>query len=65
MARKPVTKKPEPSQAEADEIKQNAAGDAVAEEPAPTAEPTAPFPTQADLDAMKTGSYRNREIKTA
>lgn len=25
---------------------------------------TAPYPTQADLDAMRAGTYRDRELKT-
>lgn len=67
---------PEPTQAEADEIRTESEALTTADEPAateaaPAKKPKAkaptietPFPTQADLDAMKAGTYRNREFKT-
>lgn len=57
--------KPIPSQATADDIREDAA--ATSAEPAPKAKaksvnPDAPYPTQADLDAMKEGRFSNREV---
>lgn len=58
--------KPAPTQAKADEIVSD--GIITAAEPAPKvkAKPAtsdAPYPTQADLDAIKEGRFRNREVK--
>lgn len=72
-AKAPVSpEKPVPSQVQADDIREEAAATTTETEAKPTskakktAEPTSevPYPTQADLDAMKAGTYGNRELKS-
>ncbi|RLP22257.1 hypothetical protein [Mesorhizobium sp. YM1C-6-2] len=65
---------PAPSQAKADDIRAEAAttvadpapkaDEKPAKAKAPAATSDAPYPSQADLDAMKAGTYRNREMKS-
>lgn len=63
---------PVPSQSRADEVRKDAVATDADPESKPSskakkpAEPAsdAPFPTQADLDAMKAGNYVNREMKS-
>lgn len=74
MAAKKTAGNPVPTQKKADEIREEAATTvaepAVKPEEKPAsakaapAAPDAPFPTQADLDAMRAGTYNNRELKT-
>lgn len=66
--------KPVPSQAKSDDIREEAATtiaepqEKAEEKPAkakaPAASSVAPSPTQAELDAMKAGTYGNRELKS-
>jgi len=65
------TAKPVPSQAKADDIRSEStdeatakAADKAAKAKATDATPEAPFPSQADLDAMRAGTYGNREMKS-
>jgi len=60
--------KPVPTQAKADEIREEAVGAEVGAKPTKASKPAepvadAPYPSQADLDAIKEGRFHNREVK--
>jgi hypothetical protein len=70
MTAKKTVEKPVPTQAKADDIRDEAA--VTDAEPATETDPTkakpsaapTPSPTQAELDAIRAGSYDNREMKS-
>lgn len=59
----PAVTKPVPSQAKVDQIREDATAAEPAKKPKDNAETAAdPYPTQADLDAMRAGTFK--EYKT-